>query len=76
MAINTEIDREKVSVNFVFYILIVIFALYSDNRIQDFYIICSIASESPPRKMNEQYITIVESLRIGAGFLIDCNGLW
>ena len=36
MAINTEIDREKVSVNFVFYILIVIFALYSDNRVQTF----------------------------------------
>ena len=37
--------------------------MYSGNRIQDFYIICSIASESPPRKMNELNTTNVESLR-------------
>ena len=33
--LQTEINREKISVIFVFYTLIVIFALYSGNRVQD-----------------------------------------
>ena len=54
VATNAKINREKISVNFVFYTLIVIFALYSGNRVQTFETICSIALESPPRNRNEQ----------------------
>ena len=47
---------------------IAIFAMYSgETRIQDIWK-CSIASESPPRKMNEHNITNVESMRIGVDY--------
>ena len=48
--------------------IIDIFAVYSSKtRIQDIRK-CSIASESPPRKMNEHNITNVESMRIGVDY--------
>ncbi len=37
--------------------------MYSENRVQTFETINSIASESPPRTMNELIITHVDSMR-------------
>ena len=41
-----------------------------------FYIICSIALESPPRNKNEQKYIPIEKGTYSAGFLILVCGLW